>query len=204
MPFGLTNAPATFQRMMQQALSGLINDCCQVFIDDIVVYSKTFPRHLYDMHCVWTRLRENRIKLKGKKCDVVRLQVPFLGHIVTEQGIKVDPAKIEKVKAARAPSCKKELRQFLGLTGYYRRFVEGYVKMAGPLYEALKDREPGTRWTTIWTSECQKSFENLKDAMTKTPVLIFPDLEKRHYILYTDASQWGVGNVLCQIGPDLN
>ena len=177
--------------MMQQAMAGLVDDCCHVFIDDIVVHSKNYEEHLYDLKSVWDRLTEYGIKLKGSKCEMVKLQVPFLGHVVCKDGIKVDPAKIEKIQNCPAPKTRKQLRQFLGLTGYYRRFVENYVEIAGPLYEALKMPDPHVRFESVWTDECQKAFEQLKVKMTITPVLIYPDLQKREYILFTDACKWG-------------
>ena len=201
MPFGLTNAPATFQRAMQNVLRGLTYDCCLVFIDDVIVFSKEFWTHMYDLICVFERLSANNLKVKGKKCDFVRSQVPFLGHIVSKEGISTDPKKIEKVQNMNPPRCVKDVRSFLGLVGYYRKFIFNFSNIAAPMMNALKQQLKGTKFKDIWTSECQESFEKLKMVMTTTPVLAYPNFEEPFH-LFTDASEYGVGNVLQQKDQD--
>ena len=200
MPFGLTNAPATFQRMMQCVLSGLTNDCCLCFIDDIIVYSRNFWQHMYDLTCVWNRVREAGLQLKGKKCMFLREELAFLGHVISKDGVKTDPATVAKMVNCPAPKKRQEIKRFLGLTGYYRRFVMNYVHIAAPLFEALKrcNGNPKMPWREVWTPDCDTAFEALKRAMSHAPVLAYPDLQKPFYFLFTDASKFGVGSILCQ------
>ena len=197
MPFGLTNAPATFQRAMQTILQGLTADCCMCFIDDIIVFSTDFWHHLYDLTCVWDRLRENGMKLKGKKCEFARAEVHFLGHIVSKDGIRTDPVKVMKVQNCPEPKNVREVRSFLGLTNYYRKFVLNYSVLASPMYEATKERIKGTKFSSVWNNECREAFDALKKAMVTAPILAYPNFQKP-FTLFTDASDYGVGNVLEQ------
>ena len=123
MPFGLCNAPATFQRLMQRVLSGLEYKCCFIYLDDILVASKTFEDHLTHLREVFSRLRSSNLRLKPKKCELIRDRVPFLGHVVSAQGIGPDPAKTERIMNYPVPTDVTEVRRFLGLASYYRRFV---------------------------------------------------------------------------------
>ena len=167
------------------------------FIDDIIVHSADFWEHLYDLTCVWDRLRAAGLKVKGKKCDFVRKEVHFLGHVVSEKGISTDPKKVEKVRQCLEPTKVKEVRSFLGLTNYYRRFIAHYAEIAAPMYEATKERPRFAKWDTVWTPACTEAFHKLIKALTEAPVLKYPEFDKPFH-LFCDASDYGVGNTLEQ------
>lgn len=132
MPFGLCNAPATFQRLMQAVLSGLEWRSCFAYLDDVLIASRTFVDHFRHLHEVFGRLREAGLCLKSKKCLILRDEVPYLGHVISTQGIRPDPSKTEKVKSFPTPTDTTTLRQFVGLASYYRRFVPGFARSQHP------------------------------------------------------------------------
>ena len=173
MPFGLCNAPTTFQRLMEAVLHGLIRRHCVIYLDNILVFSQMFEEHLQHLHQVFSRLRQAGLRLKPKKCTFVRPKVSYLGHIVSHEGIAVDPAKVKAVQDFPPPKDLKTLRSFLGLASYYRRFVPNFSKVAGPLYFLTKKNV-----TFEWTKHCQQTFETLKDLLTNTPVLAFPNFDE--------------------------
>ena len=223
MPFGLSNAPATFQRLMQEVLDELVYKKVLVYIDDIIVYSKTFEQHLKDLEEVFEKLRKAELKAKLKKCEFIKREVEYLGHVVGRNGIKTSESNVEKVKNYPRPITIKELRGFLGLASYYRKFIEGFSKLAKPLlklmegmkYEKVKTKEgtkigTGKRINRImnekniekeWGIEQEESFQLLKRKLTTTPILAYPDFEKK-FRLYTDASGQALGAVLQQEGED--
>ena len=143
MPFGLTNAPATFQRLMECVLAGLTYEQCLIYLDDIVVFSVTFDQHLERLKMVFHHLAEAGLKLKPSKCHFAKSEIRYLGHIVSRQGIQADPDKTSAMISFPVPSDIKELRQFLGLTNYYRRFIKGYSSIAEPLHKLTRKTE---RW----------------------------------------------------------
>jgi transposase InsO family protein len=192
MPFGLRNAPATFQKMMDGVLRGLKPTQCMVYLDDVIVFSNGIKEHAERLRRVFEKLREAKLSLKFEKCHFALAEVKYLGHIISREGVHPDPEKIEAVKNFPIPSSVKELQSFLGLSNYYRRFVDGYAEMARPLTRLLKK---GTAFT--WTPECQEAMRNLKDALTQSPVLVYPDFSKP-FILSTDASNFAIGAVLSQ------
>ncbi len=196
LPFGLSNAPACFQRLMQSVLSGLQGESCAVYLDDIIIYSKTFSDHLHDIEQVFLRLEQHGLKLKLKKCHFGATEVPYLGHLVSRNGLKPDPKKVDAVKRYPAPKNPKEVRQFLGLTSYYRRFIKSYACIAEPLYWLTKKAAK-----FLWTESCQSAFKALVDKIVSAPILIFPDFSKP-FLLQTDASGIGIGAVLSQSGQD--
>ena len=138
MPFGMCNAPASFQRVMEVVLSGLLWKNCFAYIDDVLVCSRTFEEHLCHLESVFSRLRQAGLRLKPKKCLFLREEVPYLGFIVTRSGIKPDPLKTDKIRQYPPPEDVTQVRQFLGLSSYYRRFVPGFSKIAEPLHLLLK------------------------------------------------------------------
>ena len=192
MPFGLCNAPSTFQRAMDVMLSGLTWEFCLVYIDDIIVYSANFEQHLKHLGQVFDRVRAAGYHLRRDKCHFFCSRVLYLGHLIGADGVGPDPSKIAALKKLQGPRDAHEIRQFLGLTGYYRRFVKDYAKTAKPLNDLLRiDRK------FKWTSDCQDAFERLRFALITAPILVLPDMEQP-FALQTDASDVGVGAVLTQ------
>ena len=193
MPFGLCNAGATFQRLMDVVMSGLHLDVCLVYLDDIVVFSKTTEEHLERLVRILGRLQSAGLKLKPEKCCLMQRSVSFLGHVVSDQGIATDPEKTKMVTEWPVPNSVKEVRSFLGLTGYYRRFVKDYASIAAPLHFLTKKDQP-----FVWTEETQEAFETLKDALTSPPILAMPN-DTGEFVLDTDACDRTIGAVLSQV-----
>ena len=192
MPFGLCNAPATFERLMSQVMRGLHWKRCLVYIDDILVFGHDFESALQSLELVLIRVAEYGLQLKSTKCNLFRSSVPFLGHIVGRAGLECDPTKVSAVANRIPPSTIKGVREFLGLTGYYRRFVPDYSTVAQPLVRLL-----GKDCKFKWTDACQDAFMALHSLLIKAPVLAFPK-EDLPYIVDTDASDYGIGGVLSQ------
>ncbi|VEN42942.1 unnamed protein product [Callosobruchus maculatus] len=193
MPFGLCNAPATFERLMETVLKGLSWETCLVYLDDIIVVEKSFDDHLKNLEQVFRRLRQSGLKLSPKKCHLFQKKVQYLGHVVSQEGIAVDPQKIEAVKGWPVPKNKHDVRSFLGLCTYYRRYVAGFATIAKPLTGLT---EEGRRFQ--WGNDCQQAFDLLKKALSTAPVLSYP-LPTGKFVLDTDASNVGIGSVLLQI-----
>ena len=192
MPFGLCNAPATFERLMSQVMRGLHWKRCLVYIDDILVFGHDFESALQSLELVLIRVAEYGLQLKSTKCNLFRSSVPFLGHIVGRAGLECDPTKVSAVANWIPPSTIKGVREFLGFTGYYRRFVPDYSTVAQPLVRLL-----GKDCKFKWTDACQVAFMALRALLIKAPVLAFPK-EDLPYIVDTDASDYGIGGVLSQ------
>lgn len=193
MPFGLCNAPSTFQRLMQLVLAGLDKRTAMAYLDDLIIMSSTCEDHLANLDGVLHRLGEAGLKVRPEKCKLMRKEVAFLGHIISGQGIRTDPEKTDAIKTWPTPLSVKEVRAFLGLAGYYRRFVKGFSKLAAPLHK-LADKSEGFKWTT----ECDHAFSELKAKLVSAPILAFP-LPEGEFILDTDASDQAVGAVLSQV-----
>jgi ribonuclease HI len=180
--------------LMNKVFMEYLDKFVVVFIDDILIYSKTEGEHEEHLRLVLQKLREHQLYASFSKCDFWLKGVSFLGHIITDGGISVDPAKVEDVLKWEPPRTVKEIRSFLGLAGYYRRFIEGFFKIVKPLTTLLeKDRE------FKWTDACQECFEELKRRLTTAPVFVMPDLQKG-FDIYCDASRQGLGCVLMQEG----
>ena len=192
MPFGLCNAPATFQRLMETVLAGLTRDKCLVYLDDILVVGRTIQEHLANLRSVLQRLQAAGLKLKARKCSFMQTQVEYLGHIVSCQGVSVYPKRTAAIQEFPRPGDLKTLRSFVGLASYYRRFVPGFSRIAGPLHALTKKDTP-----FVWTDDCQRAFDALKCLLTEAPLLVFPDFSK-DFQLETDASGEGLGAVLPQ------
>jgi hypothetical protein len=191
MPFGLCNAPATFQRLMDLVLDEHKYDFTLVYLDDIIVYSDTFENHLKHLDCVFNKIHKAGLTLKINKCTFAANELKFLGHKITKDGVSVLPEKVDAVRNCRQPKNTTDVKSFLGLANYYRRFVPSFSTVAAPLNALTSDRE----WQ--WTDACQLSFNTLKDLLTSAPILRRPDFNKP-FVVYTDASNVGIGGLLTQ------
>ncbi|KAL0534735.1 hypothetical protein IC582_029028 [Cucumis melo] len=194
MPFGLTNAPAVFMDLMNRVFKDFLDSFVIVFIDDILIYSKTEAEHEEHLHQVLETLRANKLYAKFSKCEFWLRKVTFLGHVVSSEGVSVDPAKIEAVTNWPRPSTISEIRSFLGLAGYYRRFVEDFSRIASPLTQLTRMGTP-----FVWSPACESSFRKLKQKLVTAPVLTMPD-GSGNFVIYSDASKKGLGCVLMQQG----
>ncbi|KAL0549383.1 hypothetical protein IC582_013865 [Cucumis melo] len=194
MSFGLTNAPAVFMDLMNRMFKDFLDSFVIVFIDDILIYSETEAEHEEHLHQVLENLRANRLYAKFSKCEFLLKKVSFLGHVVSSEGLSVDPAKIEAVTNWPRPSTVSEIHSFLGLAGYYRRFVEDFSRIASPLTQLTRKRTP-----FVWSPACESSFQELKQKLVTAPVLIVLD-GSGSFVIYSDASKKGLGCVMMQQG----
>ncbi len=194
-PFGLTNAPAAFQRIMDVVLAGLKFKSVLCYLDDIIIYSPTFEDHLRDLRDVLLRLKQHELVLKLPKCQFAMSEIHYLGHIVTRQGLRVDPAKTQAMKEYPRPRTIRELRSFVGLASYYRRFIKGFATTAAPLTVQMGNRDP--RALAKWDAPEEEAFQAIRNSLVAAPVLAHPDW-KKEFILNTDASDVGLGAVLSQ------
>ena len=192
MPFGLCNAPATFERLMDHILAGLPWSVCLVYLDDIIVHGRTFSEQLENLQRVFTCLKKANLKLSLEKCNLFRHEVKYLGHIISRNGVATDPAKINSVKDWPRPMRLAEVRSFLGLCSYYRKFIRNFAEIANPLTR-LKQKDV----QFIWDSDTENAFQQLKCLLTNTPVLSFLS-DEGTLILDTDASGVAIGAVLSQ------
>ncbi|MFS8027566.1 putative nucleotidyltransferase, Ribonuclease H [Helianthus anomalus] len=192
MPFGLTNAPAVFMDLMNRVCKPFLDRFVIVFIDDVLIYSKSKTEHAQHLRLVLELLQGNQLYAKFSKCEFWLEEVQFLGHIVNIQGIHVDPAKIEAVKSWITPKNPSEVRSFLGLAGYYRRFIEGFSKIVVPL-TALTHKDKHF----VWGTAQETAFQTLKHMMCNAPILTLPD-GSDDFVVYCDASNLGLGCVLMQ------
>ncbi|XP_074373866.1 uncharacterized protein LOC141714233 [Apium graveolens] len=192
MSFGLTNAPAAFMDLMNRIFKEYLDKFVIVFIDDILIYSKTEEDHAEHVRTALEILRKKKLYAKFSKCEFWLQEVQFLGHIVSNEGIKVDPTKIEAITNWERPRTATEVRSFLGLAGYYRRFVQNFSRIATPLTKLTRKNEK-----FIWNDKCEESFQELKQRLITAPVLSLPD-DQGNFIIYSDASHKGLGCVLIQ------
>jgi hypothetical protein len=197
MAFGLTGAPGTFQEAVISTLSPCLRKFVLVFFDDILIYSATYADHLLHIKLVFELLAQDKWKIKLSKCTFAQRQINYLGHVISEHGVGTDPKKIEAISNWPSPQNAKELRNFLGLAGYYRKFVRHFGVISKPLTDLLKKSV-----IFVWTSEHEKSFCALKQALCSSPVLALPNFSKP-FCIETDASGHGIGAVLLQNGHPL-
>ena len=191
--FGLCNAPATFSRLMDRVLAGLHWETCLFYLDDIIVFSSTWEEHIAQLHQVFERFRHAKLKLGGDKCTFTAKEVSYLGHRVTEEGLLPDSSLLAAIREIPPPKTAMEVRSFLGLAGYYRRYVKGFAAIAGPLH-ALARKDVVFHWSAKW----QAAFDQLKHLLTTNPITAFPDFSQA-FRLYTDASTAGLGAILAQV-----
>lgn len=192
MPFGLKNAPPTFQRLMNKVLVDMIGRGVFVYMDDIVVYSKTFEEHIAKIKELFIRLRKAGLQLQPDKCHLFLKEINYLGHIISANGVRPDPKKTDAVEKFPAPNSVKKVREFLGLTGYYRRFIDNYAKVSKPLTFLLQKDI-----AFEWRESQVEAFETLKNKLINSPILQFPDFS-REFIITTDACDYGIGACLSQ------
>jgi hypothetical protein len=196
MPFGLCNGPPTFQRLMNYALRDVLGKKALVYLDDVIIFSDTFEQHLKDLREVFELIREAKLTLKFKKCQFLQRSVNYLGHVITAEGIKPDPAKIEQIKNYKIPASADEVRSFLGFVGYYRKFSPDFGAIAKPL--TRKTHKDMLKQPFTWTEEDQKAFETLRDRLVTPPILAYPNFNEK-FLLFTDACDYGIGAVLLQV-----
>ena len=193
LPFGLTNSPATFQRYLQSCLNNLLWRFCLVYIDDVIIYSSSMDEHVDHVRLVLDRLAKHQLRLNAEKCEFGTSTVLYLGHVVTPEGVLPDSDKTKAIEEFPRPVRIRDLRSFLGLTSYYRRFVEGYSSIARPLNVLLKKNQPFE-----WNDACEQSFNELKSRLISPPILAHFKPECP-IILYTDASGYAIAAILSQI-----
>ena len=197
MPFGMKSAPATFQRMINKVLSGL-ELFSGAYLDDILIYSKTFEDHLLHLETVFQRLLDAKLVAKPSKCVLGHAQINYLGHLVGSGEMKPLKSKVECLQQFPIPENKKQLRSFIGLASYYRRYIPNFSSVAAPLTD-----KTGKKYSNKvkWTEDCDKAFQTLKDKLSSFPVLHLPNFSKP-FVVQVDASERGLGAVLCQSSED--
>lgn len=194
MPFGLKNAPADFSRIMYQVLGNL--NYVKIYLDDITIHSKSLDQHVKHIQEVCKRLKRANLKINIKKCEWCAKEIKLLGHIISKNNVLMDPKKISAIKDRQVPKCVKDIQIFLGICGYYRRFIKDYAEMTVPLTNLLQG---GVKFEC--QQEQQVAFDKLKEALVSYPILKMPDFDKP-FLIYTDASGYALGAVLAQKNPD--
>ena len=194
MPFGLRNALAVFIDLMNRVLREYLDRFIIVFIDDILVYSSNKEEHKEHLTLALQRLKEEQLYAKFSKCEFWLTQIGFLGHVVSGDGISVDPDKTRAVMDWPRPTTVTEICSFLGLAGYYRRFIEGFARLSSPMTKLIRKGEKFE-----WNDACERAFQELKRKLTTTPVLTIPRSGEK-FSIYSDASHSGLGCVLMQEG----
>ena len=194
MPFGLTNAPAAFMGLMNRVFQPYLDQFVVIFVDDILIYSQSEVEHEYHLRIILQLLRDHQLYAKFSKCEFWLAEVGFLGQVVSASGVSVDPGKVEAVMSWERPKSFFEIRSFLGLAGYYRRFIEDFSQLAVPMTRLTRNEVK-----FVWDDSCKRAFQELKRRLTSSPILIVRERGQR-YTVYCDASKDGLGCVLMQSG----
>jgi hypothetical protein len=192
LPFGLTNAPGVFMILMNGVFCEYLNKFIQVFIDDILIYSRMLEEHEEHLCLVLLCLREKKLFGKFSKCLFYQSKIHYLGHVISDKGIAVDPTKVKAIMECLAPMNASEVCSFMGLEGYYRWFFEGFSKIENPITKLQKKNKK-----FVWTEKCTEEFWRLKELLTTTPLLKVPDMDDE-FLVCTDASKEGFNGVLMQ------
>jgi hypothetical protein len=192
MSFGLTNAPAFFMNLMNNVFMDYLDNFLVVFIDDILIYSQSEEEHVGHLTIVLQKLRERQLYAKLSKCEFWIDEVLFSGHIINKDGLAVDPKKVADILNWKAPIDARGIKSFIGMAEYYRRFIEGFSKIAKLMTALLANKVEFK-----WTQKCQEAFEVLKEKLTTVPVLVLPDVHKS-FSMYCDACYTSLGCVLMQ------
>ena len=167
LPMGLASAPGAFQSLMELIIAGLSYEVALVYLDDIIIFIRSFEEHLNRLDLVFVRLKDALLKIKGSKCSFFQEKIHFLGHIVSNQGVEMDPEKVAAVSKMKNPRTNKELSAILGLVGFKRRIIQDFVKIAEPFYKLLNKNE-----SFSWSKECESAVEQLKQALQKLPITV--------------------------------
>jgi len=191
MPFGLTNAPTTFCTLMNDVFREWLDDFVVVYIDNILIYSSSLEEHAEHLRKVFQRLRENKLYAKLEKCEFGVTKVDFLGHKITQEGLKMDDRKVKAIVDWEPPKSVPALRSFLGLASYYRKFIKNFARIAAPLTNILKK----STMTYDWEGACDEAFETLKGILVKASVLKLPNFDK-DFEIHSDASDFAIRAVL--------
>ena len=192
LPMGLASVPGAFQNLMELIMAGLSYKLALVYLDDMIIFGRSFEEHLNRLDLVLGRLKDAGLNIKGSKCRFFQEKIHFLGHIVSNQGVEVDPEKVATVSKMKSPRKIKEWRAILGLVGFYRKFIQDFGKIAEPLYKLLNKKE---RFS--WSKECESAVEQLKQLLQKEPILGYPN-DTDPYTLNTEASLFGIGEIISQ------
>lgn len=194
MAFGLVSAPSTYQRMMDTVLAGLKWQCLAVYIDDVIIHSKSFEEHIKDISATLTRLNEANIQIKSSKCEFFKKEVKYLGHLVSKDGIRANPAKVQKIKDWQCPKTSLEAQAFLGLAGYYRKLIPDFASYESPIRTCIKNKP------FVMSHDAVSAYAELKKILSSDPVVKLPDFSgKSRFELHTDASDLGISAILTQI-----
>lgn len=192
MPMGLKTSPSSFSRMMNIALSGLNYEKCLIYLDDLIVFGRNLDIHNKNLQDVFARLRKVNLKLNPAKCDFLRKEILYLGHVITSEGILPDPEKINTVKNYPRPNNSDELKRFVAFVNYYRKFIKNFATIAHPLNALSKKNVP-----FVWDQKCQNAFETLREKIISPPILQYPNFsEQNHFVIQTDASNYAIGAIL--------
>jgi hypothetical protein len=201
MPFGLANAPATFQTLINSVLAPYLGRFCVVYLDNILVFSRTWEEHKEHIRTILAALQRNKLFAKGSKYMFGKRELEFCGHIIGRGYARPMPAKIEVIREWPRPKNVHDVRAFLGLATYYQKYVQDFAKIAAPLHELLKEKDESLRRRkyreVVWNAQCEIAFEQLKGALTTAPLLKIIEPWK-HFRIETDASEWAIGMVLGQ------